>query len=127
MVYQGRVFDLVEEEILLESGRQTRFARVVHPGAVVIIPRLGARTLLLIRQYRHAVGKTILEFPAGTLDAGEDPLTCARREIAEETGHIAARWQQLGTIYPAPGFCSETQHLFLADDLAPEQIGRAHV
>ena len=100
-------------------------ARVVHhlahhPGAVVIMPQFADGRLLLIAQYRFAVGETLLEFPAGTLETGEAPLACARRELLEETGYRAEHWRALGTIYSSPGFCDEQQHLFLASGLVPE-------
>jgi ADP-ribose pyrophosphatase len=94
---------------------------VNHPGAVVIIPQLEDGRLVLIDQYRFAVGETLLEFPAGTLDRGEQPLDCARRELIEETGYRAEHWRALGIMYPSPGYCDERQHLFLASGLVPEQ------
>jgi ADP-ribose pyrophosphatase len=93
---------------------------VKHPGAVVIIPQLEDGRLLLIAQYRFAVGATLLEFPAGTLEPGEAPLECARRELIEETGYRAEHWRALGITYPSPGYCDEQQHLFMATGLVPE-------
>ena len=74
----------------------------------------------MIAQYRFAVGETLLEFPAGTLEPGEAPLECARRELIEETGYRADHWRALGIIYPSPGYCDEQQHLFMATGLVPE-------
>ena len=94
---------------------------LVHPGAAVIVPQLPDGRLLLIRQYRFAVQREILEFPAGTLDPGEDPAGCARREIAEETGYAADLWKPLGPLLPAPGFADEIQHGFFASGLQPAE------
>ncbi len=110
---------LVRDEIELPDGSRVPKYSVRHPGAVVIIPRRADGSLLMVHQYRHAVGKHLLEFPAGTLEPGEPPLGCAQRELAEEVNHRADRWQELGTLHPAPGFCDEVQHCFLAEDLSP--------
>ena len=122
LIYHGRVFDVVDDELIMPDGRKFARATIVHPGAVVIMPVLDDGSVLAIRQYRHPLRRTILEFPAGTLDKGEAPLDCARREICEETGYGAATWQDLGIVYPGPGICSEIQHLFVARDLRPEKL-----
>ncbi len=112
---------LIREDLELPDGNRVAKHSVKHPGAVVIIPRLDDGRLLMVRQYRHAVGRFLLEFPAGTLEPGERPEACARRELVEEVGHRAERLQALGSLYPAPGFCDETQYCFLADGLVPEE------
>jgi ADP-ribose pyrophosphatase len=116
-----RIFAIVEQALRLPSGRTVVRQVVHHPGAVVIMPQLADGRLLFIKQYRFAVGETVLEFPAGTLETGEAPLACARRELIEETGYRADHWHPLGTIYSSPGFCDERQHLFMASGLVPEQ------
>ena len=108
-----------EQTLRLPSGRTVVRQVVKHPGAVVILPQLADGRLLPIAQYRCAVGETVLEFPAGTLEPGEAPLACARRELIEETGYRADHWHALGTIYSSPGFCDERLHLFLASGLVP--------
>jgi ADP-ribose pyrophosphatase len=115
-----RIFAIVEQALRLPSGRTVVRQVVQHPGAVVIIPQLEDSRLVLIAQYRFAVGATLLEFPAGTLEAGEAPLACARRELIEETGYRAEHWRALGILYPSPGYCDETQYLFVATGLVPE-------
>jgi ADP-ribose pyrophosphatase len=120
VLHQFRIFAIVEQELRLPSGRTVVRQVVHHPGAVVIIPQLADGRLMLIAQYRFAVGETLLEFPAGTLEPGETPLECASRELIEETGYRADHWRPLGTIYSSPGFCDETQHLFVATGLVPE-------
>lgn len=118
------VFDVVKEQVQLEDGRIFKHITAQHPGAVVVIAANRDGELLLIKQYRHSVSDTILEFPAGTLNPGEDPLECARRELAEETGYNARNWVELGELLPAPGFCNERQYCFFATDLF-EQSARA--
>ena len=121
--YRGRILTLVEEHLDWPNGTHSTHAIVRHPGAVVIIPQAADGSLLILRQYRHALGREILEFPAGTLNPGEQPLTCAKRELIEETNFSASEWVALGSVFPAPGFCDEVQHLFLARGLTP-QIGK---
>ena len=115
-----RIFTIVEQALRLPSGRTVVRQVVKHPGAVVIMPQLEDGRLLLIAQYRFAVGETLLEFPAGTLEPGEAPLECARRELIEETGYRAEHWRALGVTYPSPGYCDEQQRLFMATGLVPE-------
>jgi ADP-ribose diphosphatase len=115
-----RIVAIVEQVLRLPSGRTVVRQVVKHPGAVVIMPQLADGRLLLIAQYRFAVGETLLEFPAGTLEPGEAPLECARRELVEETGYRADHWHPMGIIYSSPGFCDEQQHLI---ELSP--TGRA--
>ena len=113
----GRVFDVWSERVRLPSGLVQDLDVVVHGGAVAVLPLHADGTVLLVRQYRHAVGDWLLEIPAGRLEEGEDPQTAAARELEEETGVRAATWTPLGALWPAPGFCSESLHLFLARDL----------
>lgn len=119
-LYQGRVFDLVRERLRMH-GRLIVRDRIVHPGAVVIVPMLDPCRIVFVRQYRRAVRRLLLELPAGTLAPREARLQCARRELIEETGWRAKRWTRLGTFFAAPGFCSEALTAFLAQDLS--QVG----
>ena len=116
-IYQGRVIDVRVDEIEIEPGRVFKRDVVSHPGAVVILPVDAEGRILWITQYRYAAGKVLLELPAGTLEDGEDPEGCARREIVEEVGFTAGTWQALGGFYSAPGFCSEYLYAYLATDL----------
>jgi ADP-ribose pyrophosphatase len=120
VLHRFRIFAIVEQALRLPSGRTVVRQVVHHPGAVVIMPQLEDGRLLVIAQYRFAVGETLLEFPAGTLEPGEAPLACAKRELIEEAGYRADHWYPLGVIYSSPGFCDERQHLFLATGLVPE-------
>ncbi len=119
IVFTGPSFDIVEERVQHATGYLGRHITIRHPGAAVILPRFADGTLLVIRQYRHALRQRLLEFPAGTLEAGELPLACAQRELAEETGYQAQQWEPLGQLHPAAGFCNEIQYCFFAADLSP--------
>ena len=102
----------------LSDGRKADRELVIHPGAVAILPILEDGRILLVRQYRHAVGGELLEIPAGKLDVeGESPLECAIRELREETGYEAGEWKELFTFYTSPGFSDERIVLFRASSL----------
>ena len=118
-VHTGKTITVKREEFDLPDGHTVERDIVLHPGAAVFIPQMPGGELLLVRQYRHSIRNMLLEFPAGTLNSGEDGLTCAKREIEEETGHRAQEWIDLGTLYPAPGFCNEVQFCYLARKLTP--------
>jgi ADP-ribose pyrophosphatase len=90
---------------------------VIHPGAVVILGLLTNRQVLLIRNRRYAVGETLLELPAGTLEKNEDPMNCAGRELLEETGYLAGRLKPIGTYFTSPGILSEKMYAYAAYDL----------
>ena len=116
-IYKGRVIDLTLEEVHLPNGRVVELEMVRHPGASAIVPLRTDERVVMIRQYRHAAGGFIYEIPAGKLEGAEDPLTCAQRELEEEVGLTASRWESLTTILTTPGFTDEKIHLFLARDL----------
>lgn len=118
-VHRGRVFQLTTENITLPNGVSMEIDVIRHPGAAAIVPLLEENTVLLLRQYRHAVGGWIWEIPAGTLDPQESVEACARRELTEETGYTARNFEKLGEITPLPGYADERIHLFLASGLAP--------
>lgn len=105
--------------IELPMGVQGTFGIIRHPGASLAVPVLEDGRVVLLRQYRFAVAARILEFPAGTLDDGEDPLATMERELQEEAGYSASRWESLGVMLPCPGYSDEQIHLFLARDLTP--------
>ncbi len=122
--WSGRVFKIVRERLRLPSGLEQDLAVVEHPGAVAIAALQSDGTLVLVRQYRHAAGDWLIEVPAGRLERGEDPLSAAKRELEEEAGMRAGNWVHALEFYPAPGFCSERMHLFLATQLTPAGDGR---
>jgi ADP-ribose pyrophosphatase len=111
IVFKGKRFDVARTK-----GKHPREI-VVHPGAVVILPLLDDKTVALIRNERVAVGQTLWELPAGTLEPGEPPLKCAKRELIEETGYKAARVRRLTTFFTSPGICTEVMHAFVARGL----------
>jgi len=117
VLHRGRSFSFKRDEVQLPNGRRTFRDVVDHPGAVAIIPILPDRRVVLVRQYRYAVRKSLLELPAGTLERGESPLDCARRELREETGYEAGTIEKLLSFYTAPGYSSEMIHVFVARDL----------
>ena len=121
IVHQGRVIEVRVDEIEVKSGLNVRRDVVKHPGAVVMLALDAEGRILWVRQHRWAAQRELLELPAGTLEHNEAPEACARRELAEETGFAADKWQALGGFYSAPGFCDEYLHAFLATDLHPEQ------
>jgi len=117
VVFKGKKISVVVEEIIGKKGVYT--AEIVeHPGAVVILPVKNGK-IIMIKQYRPAVRGSILELPAGTIEEGEDPVTCAKRELEEETGYKAGKLKPLGSFYASPGYTSEVLHAFLAEDLIP--------
>jgi 8-oxo-dGTP pyrophosphatase MutT (NUDIX family) len=118
-LYQGRVFKLVSENVTFNSGVTTDMDFIRHPGAAAIIPMPNEAEVILIKQYRHALRRFIWEIPAGTLAPRETVIRCARRELIEETGYSAGKWQELGEITPVPGYSNERVHIFLATDLKP--------
>ncbi len=116
-IHRGRVVHLFVETITLPNGHTTALEVIKHPGAAAVVPFLDPDTILLVRQYRHAVGGYLLEIPAGKLDAGEAPEHCAARETEEETGYRAGRLEKLGAILTTPGFTDEIIHLYAGYDL----------
>ncbi len=121
-VFEGRLLKVRVDEVALEDGRKTTREIVEHPGAVAIVAVCGDgedQRVALVRQFRKAAEQSLLEIPAGTLEPGEEPLSCAQRELAEETKLLARRWTHLQTFYTAPGFCTEKMWLYLAQDVAP--------
>ena len=120
-VFDGKVVEVFVDEVRLPDGREACWERVAHPGAVGMVPLLGDGTVVLVRQYRHAVGGVILEIPAGKLEKGEPPEACAQRELAEEVGYRAGEMVKLAEFYNSPGYSDEYFHLFLARDLEEEQ------
>ncbi len=115
-IYKGKVFDIRIDEIR-EGDVEYKREIVVHKGSAVIVPVFDDGTVALARQYRHAAGKYLLEIPAGTLEAGEDPLAGATRELEEEIGVTAARIEKLTEFYVSPGFLTEKMYIYIATGL----------
>jgi len=122
-VYKGGFFEVFRDTVRMPSGNISQREYIRHPGAVAAIPLLDDGNVLLERQFRYPVDKVFIEFPAGKIDANEDPLVCAQRELHEETGYTATDWQFLCTIHNAIGYSSERLYLYLARGL---QAGERH-
>ncbi len=122
LVYEGRAVKLRVDTVQMASGRKTTREIVEHSDCVAIIAIDADDNLLLVEQYRKAVGKELLEIPAGGIDPGEDPVTAVRRELREETGYLPRKVERLGGFYSAPGYCTEYLYLYLATDLIPSQL-----
>lgn len=120
-VYEGRIISVDVDTVRFPDGSVGELEMVRHSGASAVVPILkGGRDprVLLIKQYRYAANGNVYEIPAGRLDNGESPETCAARELREETGYTAKRLRRLTTIYTTPGFTDERIHLFLAEGLS---------
>jgi ADP-ribose pyrophosphatase len=121
-LYKGKVVQLRADTVSLPDGRTKLREILVHPGAAAIVPLVNEK-LLIVEQYRAAVGRKTLEIPAGTLEEGESPEECAKRELIEETGFSALQWDKLAAYYPSPGYSSEIIHIFKASGL--EKVSNA--
>lgn len=116
-VFNGRLLQVHLDVVALPDGVEEVREVIRHPGAAVVVPHLGDGKFIFVRQYRYAIDRETLEFPAGRLDPQEDPEICARRELAEETGFTARRWKLLFCLHPAPGYTDELLHIYLAEGL----------
>lgn len=123
LVYKCNIFNVWEEEVALPNGKSTKQSLIDHKPTVAIMAVNDKKEILLIKQYRNAVKKHLLEIPAGTIDRdSETPLLCAKRELAEETGFDAAKFIQLFEGYLLPGYCNEYMYFFLAQELFPAPL-----
>lgn len=120
VVYDGKKIRLELHQLENDQGRRHQREVCVHPGAVVILAFVDQQTILLIRNRRYAVGETLIELPAGTLEKHEDPMNCAGRELLEETGYLAGRMKPLRHFYSSPGILSEKMYVFAAYDLTKQ-------
>ncbi len=118
-VHVGRVLTLNLEQVKLPNGSIAELEIAHHPGGAAIVALDAANRICLLRQFRHAADGWITELPAGKLDGGEPPLECARRELAEEAGVAARRWDHLGQFFSSPGVLTEIIHVYMARDLVP--------
>ncbi len=122
LIYDGRIVHLYVDTVQLPNGNVAKREVVRHGGAVAIVPVDANGKLVMVQQYRHAVGRIMLEIPAGTLNKGEDPDTCAIRELQEEIGAKPGTLKKLGGIFVAPGYSTEFIHLYLATDLTDSRL-----
>lgn len=116
-IYQGKIINLRQDKVKLPDGRETVREIVEHPGAVVILALTGKKEIVMIRQFRKPADEVLWELPAGKVEQGEDLVSCARRELEEETGYYPRKIKKLITFFSSPGFCNEKLTLFLAEDL----------
>jgi len=116
-LFQGRVINLRRDTVVLPNGKEATREVVEHPGAVAVVPVLSDGRIVMVRQYRHAAGKILLEIPAGKLDKGEEPQKCATRELEEEIGYQCQQLHKLAAVYTTPGFSNEIIHIYLAEQL----------
>jgi ADP-ribose pyrophosphatase len=122
-IYRGRIFTVQVETITLPKGGELKAEIIRHPGSVVIVPVTDAGEIVLVQQYRHAIGRSAWELPAGSLKPGEDIERAAIRECHEETGLIPSRVQRVGSFFPTPGYCDEEMHFFTASGLRTPGVG----
>lgn len=130
IVHRGHYLEVRVDDIEVPGGGRSQRDVITHPGAVAIVALDPDDRVLMVRQFRLAAGRTLLEIPAGTLDRAadgvgiEDPDLAAPRELEEETGFRARSWKHLGAFWTAPGFATELMHLYLARDLVPANEDR---
>lgn len=117
LLFSGRLLQVRRDQVRLPDGKTASREYVVHPGAVVVVPLLDDGRVIVERQFRYPVNAVMIEFPAGKLDAGEDPLQCGQRELLEETGYRAREWAYAGRMHLAIGYSNEVIHIFFARGL----------
>jgi len=120
-IYKGKVVVLNVDRVTLPNGATVDLEVIRHPGAAAIVPMKDDKTVILIRQFRHAAGGFIYEIPAGKLNPGEDPRDCAARELEEEIGYRASSFELLTSIFTAPGFADEVIHIYKGTGLTKGQ------
>jgi len=120
-VFNGKLLKVYVGRQRLPHGYVATFEMIRHPGAALIVPFLSKDKIIMLRQLRPVIGSYIYELPAGTLDKNESPLSCARREIVEETGYSASKFTLLGKIYPVPGYSTERIFIYKAEGLRKQE------
>ena len=120
-VFKGKLLKVFVKKVRLPNGYLATFEIIKHPGAALIIPFLSKEKIILLKQYRPVIDSYIYELPAGTLDKGEKPIECARREMVEETGFSAKRLTCIGKIFPVPGYSTECIKIYKAEGLRKEE------
>ena len=121
-IYDGQIIKVRVDTLLLPDGQQVPREVVVHNGSVVIVAIDDDDHVLLVRQYRHAAGESLLEAPAGTLEESESPDDCAQRELQEEVGYVSKNLRALGGFWSSPGFCTEFLYAYLARNLVESKL-----
>ena len=126
VIYDGGLLHVRKDRVSLPNGRESSREYLLHPGAVVVIPFLDEKTIIMERQFRYAPKAVFYELPAGKIDPGEDYLTTGQRELLEETGYSAQRWDFLTEIHPAIGYSNEKMALYAAYNLTHSQTNHDH-
>jgi ADP-ribose pyrophosphatase len=117
ILFDGRVIRVITEKRSLPNNSVVNLEIVEHRGAALIVPFLSKDKIIFIKQFRPVINSYIYELPAGTLESGESPMLCAKREVKEEIGYQAGKLTRMGHIYPVPGYSTEKIHIFKAEDL----------
>lgn len=125
-IFKGRLISVRVDSVRLPDGRVSVREVVEHPGAIAVVPVDEDGNVVLVQQFRYAIGDLLLEIPAGTLEAGESPEDCARRELQEEIGCSPGSLEKLFEVYLAPGYSTELIHYFLATDLTASVAAHDH-
>ncbi|MGR6836352.1 NUDIX domain-containing protein [Syntrophomonas erecta] len=121
-IFTGKIIKVRLDTVQLPDGGRSTREIVEHQGAVAILALDEDKNIWMVKQFRKPLEKVLLEIPAGTMEKGENPLACAARELEEETGLKAARWDKVLSYYSAPGFCNEYLHIYLARELSPGKV-----
>ena len=122
MIYEGKIINVRLDDVELQDGSKSKREVVEHPGAVAILAVTNEQEAYFVRQFRKPIEQELLEIPAGKLDAGEGPATCAARELAEEVGMAADELREIAAFYSSPGFASEKLFIYLATGLKPTNV-----
>ena len=127
-IYKGHIIDLVKDRFVLDAAPGKIITREIvrHPGAVAIVPFADKKSIILLRQFRYSAQGDLWEIPAGTIEKGEKPAVCARRELEEETGFKASKWKFITSFLPAPGICNEILTVYRAEGLKPGRKNLDH-
>ncbi len=123
-IFEGAILHVKLDEATLPNGKVAKREVVEHPGGVVALATLPNGKVLLVKQFRYPLGNFLYELPAGKLDPGETPLVSIQRELEEETGYLADKWEEILAIYTSPGFCNERITIFKATGLHPSSQAR---
>lgn len=123
-IFKGKLLHVHRDWVKAPDGHEQAFEYTLHPGAAAVVPMLDDGRVVMERQWRYAMNRSFLEFPAGKLNPGEDPFAAIQRELIEETGYRAAKWARLGDMHPVIAYSTETIHLFMAKDMVQGEHAR---
>ena len=121
VIYRGRILKLIAKTVRLPNRHVMKLEVILHPGAALIVPFLDKDRIIFLRQFRPVVNAYLFELPAGTIEGKESPLSCAKRELTEETGFSSDKFRLLGSVYPVPGYSTERIFIYRATELKKTQ------